>query len=206
VPIVVAEPEAEIVPEIMVPEPEAEIVPAEPMPELEVEPLRMPADNEPLPLRKRQREVVYEDDMKYDSDGVQAEESRVAKRVAPGNFDTFQRQTLSHNDCKQHFKPKGNFNLPPLIVSTRAQTEETIRDLERQYKVPLSMQSIRGHRSVKANGPAKIRMLKMEIADTQREIQVAEELEELLEYCENMRKVATSRAVKSALAMEARFA
>jgi hypothetical protein len=216
VPIVVVEPAAEIVvsvPEIVLPEAEIVVLPpAEPIvveekwPELELEPQRMPADDEPLPLRKRQREVVWEDDMKYDSDGVPAEESRMAKRVALGNFDTFKRKTMNHDDCAQHFKPKRNFNLPPIIVSTRAQTEETIRGLERQYKVPLNMQAIRAIRSSKSNGPAKIRLLKMEIAETEREIQIAEELEELLEYCENMRKVSTSRTVKNALAMEARFA
>jgi hypothetical protein len=45
----------------------------------------------------------------------------------------------------------------------------------------------------------------MEIAENEREMQIAEELEELIEYCENLRTVSTSRTVKSALAIEARL-
>lgn len=164
----------------------------------------MPTDDKPLP-RKRQREAVW-DDMKYDSDGMPAKETHMAKRVAPSNFDTFQRQTLNHDHCKEHFKPKRSFNLPPLIISTRSQAEATIRNLERQYKQSLSMQSIRALRSVKANGPAKKRLLQMEMDEIQREIEIAEEIEELLVYVENLRKVGNSRTVKSALAMKARFA
>jgi hypothetical protein len=127
VPVVVSVAE----PEIVAPEPEMVPVlpPVEPMavdekewPELEVEPLLMPAESEPLPLRKRFREPV-EDDEKHEEPEVP--ESRIGfgfsqhKRVAVGNFDTFERETLNFDACSNHFKPKKVFKLPPIIVMAR---------------------------------------------------------------------------------------
>jgi len=206
VPVVVSVAE----PEIVVPEPEmAPVLPSvEPLAvdekewsEPEVEPLLMPAELEPLPMRKRFREP-FEDDEKHEEPGFGFSQH---KRVPIGNFDTFERETINFDACSNHFKPRKVFKLPPVIVMTRPQSESKIRELERQYKVSLSMQAIRALRNAKANNPSKNRALRMEIAENEREMQIADELEELIEYCETLRTVSTSRTVRGALAIEARL-
>jgi len=176
--------------------------------ELEVEPLRMPEEAEPLPLRKRFREQVW--------DGVADEEKMPArpsgqmidgnrKRKAPGNFDTFERKTMDFASVSEHFAPTKTFNLPPAISMTRLQCEEKIRALQMQYRLNLSMQSIRAMRNTAASGPSRIKMLRLEIAELEREVAISSEIEELLDYCDTLRKLCGCRTVKSGLAIEARL-
>jgi len=127
------------------------------------------------------------------------------KRVAIGNFDTFERGTMNFDACSDVIKPTKVFKLPPTILMTRMQCEAKIRELERQYKLSLSMQSIRALRNTGANGPSRIRLLRLEIAEIERETKIAAELGELLDYCETLRKLSASRTVKSSVATEARF-
>jgi len=180
--------------------------------ELDFEPLRMPADAEPLPPRKRCREEVW--DEKHEAIGNDAWMPPEAKRwqmirgqgpVPVPNFDTFERKTMDFEACSNHLKPTKHFNLPPAIVMTKMQCEQKIRELERQYKMSLSRQAILQMRNAVANGPARIRLLQLEIAEIEREVAIGKEIEELLQYCDTLRKLAGSRTVMRATASEARL-
>jgi len=137
-------------PDMAVDEPEP--VAAESESELDFEPLRMPASAESLPPLKRFREVIWEE--KCDDEGMPVG----PKRVAISNFDTFERKTMDFDACSDVIKPRKVFNLPPVILMTRMQCEAKIRERERQYKVSLTMQSIRALRNAGANGPSRIRL------------------------------------------------
>jgi len=215
--IVVPEPEPLPVPEIV---PMTIVVP-EIMPLLEAIPIDGPATPVDMPMKEFDEPADVEDPVggdepEPDEKHVDEEMSpsnalcdqvlnRGLKRKSSGNFTTFERETLDFDACSELMAPRKTFKLPPVVVVTKMQSEHRIRGLERQYKMSLSRQAVLALRNAAANGPSRIKMLNMEAAEIRREMAIAIECEELLDFCDASRQLAGSRMVKKALATEARL-
>lgn len=120
-------------------------------------------------------------------------------RANANAFDSFQRQTMDFDAVSNIVAPKKVPKLPPVIVMTRAEAEQKIRGLEARFKVGLSRQEILSMRSSVATCRGDIKKLKMQIAEKESQAMVAEELEEVFQYCDTLRQLAASRAVKRAV-------
>lgn len=205
-------------PVLVVPEPEPEPL-SVPVPvQVSAKRTREPEEQEVLePLRKRvlRVEVPSEEDQKHDeraeewmpNDGTQwymDSHSEVAPRMptprsARNVFAASQRQTVNAEQVSDHIAPTNMPNLPPVIILTRAQCEEKVRELEAIFKVGLSRPEILAMRSAVATAKGYIKKLRLQIAEREAEAKVGEQLEEVFQYCDTLRQLAASRAVKRAV-------
>lgn len=181
-------------PVLVVPEPEPEPLPL-PVP-VQVSAKRVreaePEEQEILePLRKRAFHVeVPDEDEKHEerkeewmsNDGTQwymGSHSEVAPRVptprsARNVFGASQRQTVNAEQVSDHIASTNMPNLPPVIILTRAQCEEKVRELESIFKVGLSRPEILAMRSAVATAKGYIKKLRLQIAERETETRIDE--------------------------------
>lgn len=150
--------------------------------------------------RKRSRdEMLDEEEMKEIGPIARVLSPRTARANDANMFGTFKRQTMSFEAVSNLVAPTKTPQLPPAIVMTRVQCEDKIRELEATFQVGLSRPEILSMRSAVATSRGFIKKLKMQIAEREAEATVGEQLEEVFQYCDTLRQLAASRAVKRAV-------